>query len=785
MVSNRRALLALFAIGLGCAVACGRRVDPSPFNVVLVTLDTTRADRLGVYGGQAVPTPNLDGIAMQGTRFADAIAAAPLTLPSHCSMLTGNYPFRHGVRHNGAYRLPPSALTLAERLGEAGFRTGAFVGAFVLDASFGLEQGFETYSGVSSNSAQADFLRPADLQRPAGAVNESALEWIDSIADQRFFAWVHYYDPHHPYAPPEVPGGALHGTGYDREISYVDLSFGRLVDHLREQNLLDRTLLIVVGDHGESLGSHGERTHGIFLYEAAVRVPFFVRAPGLVPEGAVYRAPVSVADVAPSVLDLLGLPELEGVDGRSLFRGPGRLAKEDDARLVYAETWMPRIEFGWQELTMVRDGRHKYIRAPRPELYDLANDRAEAANLLESDRGAASAMSDFLDSLLASSDAADGFAAAPALSRDDLAKLQSLGYLGGGTLERAPEGSDGSLPDPKDRISEAVQLEAAHHALERGELPEALEEFGRVLLENPGNHSALLGRARVLLRRGELAAAEEAANRALAAAGSDPASPAALLDNARNLLATALALDGRYADAEAVLPATPGGGERAERARSRVALLLAAAKNREEAKAIVDLAVGRNPTDPWAWAARIEYAVKVGDATMAEEASDRLGRLGPAAAPAFIDVGKYAQDSGDLALALRLFENANRVQPDHPDVVGYLGTARLAAGDLSGAQQAFEKVRALRSDDPRVPMYLANIALLRDDEEKAKALIDEALRIDPQFLPPLLNHARWLAGRGRRAEAIEVAESALRRRPGDANAETLLRELRTTPPGGS
>jgi arylsulfatase A-like enzyme/Tfp pilus assembly protein PilF len=733
-----------------------------------VTLDTTRADHIGVYGGEAVATPNLDAIAAEGTRFADAIATAPLTLPSHSSMFTGSYPFRHGVRHNGAYRLPPSSVTLAERLRDAGFRTGAFVGAFVLDASFGLEQGFETYSSVSSDAALADFARPAELQRPAAAVNASALRWFDSVAEERFFAWIHYYDPHHPYAPPEEPGRALQGTGYDREISYVDSCFGDVVAYLNARNLLDRTLLVVVGDHGESLGSHGEQTHGIFLYEPSLRVPFFARAPGLVPDGAVYNSPVSVADVAPTVLGLLELPALADVDGRSLFHG-----REDSDRLVYAETWMPRIEFGWQELAMVRGLRFKYIRAPQAELYDLDADREEASNLSDLDRDRAADLSERLDELLATG--VDDVDAAHPLSADTLAKLQSLGYLDGGSLRRNAGSGDAALPDPKDRIAEAVELEASHHALEHGDLALALEGFDRVLLDNPQSHSALLGRARVLLRTGELAAAEETAERALAAAGSDPAAPQALADNARKLLASVLALSGHHEEAEVMLPRAP---DDEAGPRSPVAALLAGAKNRDDARAIVDLAARRNPTDPWAWAGRIEYAVKVADSALFEEAVDRLAGLGPTAAPAFIDVAKHAQDRGDLPLALSLFEEAFRALPDHPDVVGYLGTARLAAGDLAGAVEAFEQVRTLRPEDPRVPLYLANIALLRDDEPEAKRLIDEALRIDPGFLPPLLNHARWLAERGRRAEAIEVAESALRRRPGDAQVEALLRELR-------
>jgi arylsulfatase A-like enzyme len=386
MRGSSRLLASLLAAHAAILSACGPAADPATFHVVVVTLDTTRADRIGAFGGEAVPTPNLDRASLEGVRFTQAISTNPLTLPAHTSMFTGRYPFRHGVRHNGAYRVPADEVTLAEWLGDHGFRTAAFVGAFVLDASFGLDQGFQTYSGVDTDGASADFLRPASMQRTADAVNQSFFEWLDSFTEGRFFAWVHYYDPHHPYSPPELAGVDLQGTGYDREISFVDHQFGQLIAGLEQRRILDRTLLVVIGDHGESLGDHGENTHGIFLYEPAVHVPFAVRAPGLVAGGATFASPVSVADVAPTVLGLLRLPPLAAADGRSLFETNGKLVDEDFGRRVYAETWMPRIELGWSELAMLRGDRHKFVRAPRRELYDLVDDPGERSNLADVDR---------------------------------------------------------------------------------------------------------------------------------------------------------------------------------------------------------------------------------------------------------------------------------------------------------------------------------------------------------------------------------------------------------------
>jgi arylsulfatase A-like enzyme/Flp pilus assembly protein TadD len=769
--SQQKGLLRLFscASALATIAGCNRPTpEPREWNVVVVTLDTTRADRIGAFGGKAVPTPSLDRAAAEGTRFLDAVSPVPLTLPAHTSIFTGQYPFHHGVRHNGTFHVPPSAVTLAERLRDVGFRTGAFVGSFVLDASFGLDQGFETYSGVSAGEASADFLRPSEIERNGAAVNAAALPWIDAQEGRRFFAWIHYYDPHHPYAPPSDPSLALQGTGYDREISYVDHCFGELVAHLKEKGLLDRTLLVVAGDHGESLGAHGESYHGVFLYEPAVHVPLLFRAPGLVPGHESYRAPVSLIDLAPTVLSLLGLSPFDKADGTALFDAAHRLAAEKPHRVVFGETWLPRIELGWSELWMARDARHKYVRAPRPELYDLETDPSEASNLFENEPEIGGEMGEALDTAMSDAVAEDS-AARNELSPQELAKLQSLGYLRGGGA--APTGPGGSLPDPKDHIAEATRLQEAGERLDRGELDTALSMFREVIEKSPGNHTALQLKARALLRKGDLPAAEDASLVALAAAGADPSCPVALADNARALLATVLSLEGRREEAARALRSEGG------KAASPAGVLMAAAKNQDDARAILKLALDHRPQDVWTWAAAEEFARRTGDSTGAAAAQQRLRGMGPEAASALVDAGARAQDAGDLHRAIALFETALSVRPHHPDVLGYLGTARLAAGDLAGAERAFLEVRSLRPADPRAPMYLANVALIRGDEAAAKARIDEALRLAPQFVPPLLDYARWLARKGRNDEAIAVARSAVARRPGDAGAIALVEQL--------
>jgi arylsulfatase A-like enzyme len=254
---------------------CSKPADPDLFSVVLVTLDTTRADRIGAYGSTAVPTPSLDRIAGEGVLFQEAISQVPITLPSHSSILTGRYPASHGVRHNGLFRLPEGEETLAETLKRQGFNTAAFIGAHVLNAGYGTDQGFDVYNDMDSGTEG----RPGGkAERNADQVNAQVFQWLEEVdKEDRIFLWVHYYDPHSPYTPPEDSGRQLQGKLYNREISYIDACFGDLLNRLEQDGRLDTTLLVVVGDHGESLGEHRELTHGIFLYEAAVKVPFLMR----------------------------------------------------------------------------------------------------------------------------------------------------------------------------------------------------------------------------------------------------------------------------------------------------------------------------------------------------------------------------------------------------------------------------------------------------------------------------------------------------------------------------
>lgn len=375
---NRRWIgyLALFSLMAGGTVWYVR--SPRPFNVLLITLDTTRADRLGCYGYSHARTPVLDRLAQQGVLFERAYAPVPLTLPSHASMLTGLYPPEHGLHNNGQAALPQGLPTLATQLLAAGYETGAFVAAFVLDRKFGLQRGFQTYD---DDLSQADPSLHGHHQYRAGSlVIDAALNWLRPRTQQPFFCWVHLFDPHYPYLTHEDRfASQFQDRPYDAELAYVDEQLGRLIAMLQESGALEHTVIVVVGDHGESLGEHGEQAHSMTVYDATLRVPLLVVSPEEARPGHRVAEPVSLVDLTPTLLDRLGLrplPEASGRSVRAALRG-----EPVTARPCYAETDEPYHTGHWSPQRALITPQWKYIRSPRAELYDLLADPQELRNL--------------------------------------------------------------------------------------------------------------------------------------------------------------------------------------------------------------------------------------------------------------------------------------------------------------------------------------------------------------------------------------------------------------------
>jgi arylsulfatase A-like enzyme len=472
-------------------------------NLVVVTLDTTRADRLGCYGAADAETPVLDRLARDGIRVAHAIAPVPITLPSHASLFTGLDPITHGVRMNAEFRLAPGQTTLAEVLAARGWDTAAFVSAFVLDARFGLAQGFATYDAAMPKPDGAVF--PAGtVERSARGTTDAAIAWLARRASAApFFLWVHYFDAHAPYAPPPDLATRFGDRAYDAEIAAVDRELGRLLDAVGTRG---RTTTLVVGDHGESLGEHGELTHGVFVYDATVRVPMILRLPDAAVRGVVDDRVVALVDVVPTLLDLYGIERPGPTDGVSLVG-----TAPDPTRAVYLESLTPHLDFGWAPLHALRRRGDKYVAAPRPEYYDLRSDPAEAQPRT-GDQPRARDLATALEGRLAAAPyavrAAAALQAAPrarGLVEADRERLEALGYLAGA----GPDGS-GAGADPKDKIHIANAVIETNAALAAGDVERARAMLEPMAAAEPRDRSILHALAKTYLRLGRTRDAERA-----------------------------------------------------------------------------------------------------------------------------------------------------------------------------------------------------------------------------------------------------------------------------------
>jgi arylsulfatase A-like enzyme/Tfp pilus assembly protein PilF len=439
---------------------------------------------LACYGNPRVKTPNIDRMAEEGVLFENATTVVPLTLPAHSSIFTGTFPMYHGVRDNGGYYLDPEQITLAESLKEQGYATGAFVAAFVLDSRWGLHQGFDRYFD-DFDLAKYETVSLDSVQRRGDEVLAEALGWMDSAREGPFFSWIHLYDAHTPYEPPE-PFLSQYGTApfarYDGEVGYVDSLMGELMSWLEEKKLVDSTIVIFLGDHGEGLGQHRETSHGYFIYDATTHVPFILKAPSRRLRGRRVEAQVRVVDLMPTLLELVGAEIPAPVQGESLV--DLATGGTDDLGLVaYSESYYPRNHYGWSELKSLRDGALHYIAAPRPELFDLAEDPKQQNNLAPKRARTVRQFQDTLDQMLDRYSAEGVEDQAPVtLDAETQAQLAALGYLGGPSKIKIDP--DKPLADPKDKIKLFNLIKRAGGDSSEGRLDEALAKIQSVLAED-------------------------------------------------------------------------------------------------------------------------------------------------------------------------------------------------------------------------------------------------------------------------------------------------------------
>jgi len=662
-------------------------------NLVLVTLDTVRADHLGAYGDAAAETPWLDRLAREGVRGARVSSQVPLTLPSHATILSGLLPPHHGLRNNGAGTLPEGTATLATHLAAAGYRTGAFVGAFVLDHRFGLGHGFGVYDDEIVRDPGAGTVLEAE--RPGREVMDRALAWLAAAAPddpkgpagQPFFLWVHLYDAHAPYTPPRAWSERHPERPYDGEISEVDAQVGRLLQELERRGLAGSTVVAVAADHGEGLGEHGEQTHGLLLYEPTLHVPLLLRGPGL-PAGTVIQTPLSLVDLAPTLTGLLGhpLPAPAGrpLDGRDLSAAL-RAGTEPPPADVYAETRYPAI-FGWSPLAALRRRELKYIAAPQPELYDLAQDPGETRNL-----GKRTDPADQTDR----TDQKTGFAArlaeieagaveAPrgAPDAETRARLASLGYAAGSPPPpRRVEPGASSAPDPRRMVDLFQRYEQAHNQLKGGEVAPALAALAELVAADPGNPVFRGELARAYRERGELGRAVPLYRQAAADAPDDP--------EAWYNLASALQEAGEAGEARTALeralhldPARP-------EAHNTLALALLAEQKPEEALRELQAAVALDPRDAMALNNLGNVLRGTGRLDEAEQAYRRAVAAAPRYAEPLNGLGTLEVERNRPAAALTFFDRALVLAPSYHEVRLNRGIALQEAGEREAAAAAY------------------------------------------------------------------------------------------------
>lgn len=476
-------------------------LKPSNLNVLFITLDTTRADHIGCYGYTQAQTPNIDRLAAEGILFQNATAQAPLTLPSHSSIFTGSYPFYHGVRDNGGFYLEKEHITLAETLKEEGWLTSAFIAAFVLDSRWGLDQGFDHYYD-NFDFAKYKKISLASVQREGGEVIQAFFEWFEKNPQKRFFSWIHLYDPHTPYNPPEPFKSRYNGQPfglYDGEIAYTDFLIGKVLDKLKKHDVYKNTVIVIVGDHGESLGEHHEDTHGFFIYDAAVSVPLIIKIPSFRPQGKRISFQVQNMDIMPTICELLNVSVPDTVQGRSFL--PLLIDKKlKSEQPAYSETYYPRYHYGWSELKSLRTSKYKFILAPRPELYDLDSDPGEKKNIYYDKKSVADKFAHELKALEEEMSRKDIEDKGPRqLDQDALEKLRTLGYIGGFTSRSRSDEKD-NLGDPKDKIILFNKIKVAQGAAANREYGLALEKLGEVIDEDPEILEARNVRATIFLK---------------------------------------------------------------------------------------------------------------------------------------------------------------------------------------------------------------------------------------------------------------------------------------------
>jgi arylsulfatase A-like enzyme/Flp pilus assembly protein TadD len=665
------------------------RGAPDKPNVILITIDTLRSDYLGCYGNRKIETPTLDGLANDGTLFERAYCQAPMTPPSHASILTGTYPPTHGVRDFTSGRLRAGFPTLATMLKKNGYATAAFVSAYVLDSVWGLNQGFDLYYDRFT-PREFQGVNPGNVQRKAGETIGLVLDWLNRGVRKPYFLWVHLYDPHHDYNPPEPFHSRYASDLYGGEVAYADHELGRLIRALKQRGDYDSSLIVATSDHGEAFGEHGEYEHGFFVYSATTHIPLIVKPPSLTGK-TVRRVPdlVTTVDIAPTVLQVTQTPADTRVpmQGESLLNRI--LGKASAPEFSYSETLYPRDTFGWSDLFSYMEGNYKYIEAPHPELYNLSTDPQEKVNLLDKQKATASSLRQKLDRLKQRLKPPGNAGNDAVRDSQKIEALRSLGYVGVSVPAR--RNARGVLADPKDKIQVFNKVLLALQASDAGALAKSNALLTDVIREDPGLFIAHYSLGVNRLKAGEYQQALSDLDRAL------------LLNPAFDLTemnrANALSHLGKMDEAIAILQKLLRENPSRLEARRQLALMYSREKDFAHAIETYSQILSDRPGDP--------------------QASKFLGI-------AQVEAGQYEAGSATLQKAI---ENG----ADDAMVHNFMGIAQANSGQLDNAIASYRKALTIKNDYQQARLNLTFSLLKAGKNDEARKEFTILCRTDPQL----------------------------------------------------
>ncbi len=692
-------------------------------NVLLITFDATRGDHMDWASGRKDVTPMLDALVARGTWFKADITAQPLTLPSHTSIMTGLYPYHHGVRNNGTYIVPPDAVTLAERLKDAGYQTHGIVSAFVLDSQFGLDQGFDSYDDDLSGGPEQKMFMFKEVRADRTAAR--AVQWLTDVWNHQdpFFMWVHFFDPHADYEPPADIAARFPGDPYTGEIAFADRELGRVIKELDDRGQLDNTIIVFTSDHGEGLGEHGEDTHGLFVYDSTTHVPLVFKGPG-VPAGGRVDDVVRSVDIVPTVLDLLGLAIPDGLDGQSLvpvWHG------DTSPRVAYTETLVPRLSFGWSEVRALRADQWKVVDAPRDEVYDMATDPHELHDLAATQAGSGEPLLLFNDMTrrVAEDPFAQGSQAPSTMDSATRAKLAALGYV-----SDAPK-TTGPLADPKDRLPFWKRFQKGQDLLRLKRYDEAEATIRALVNDDPGNVLAL----------GSLANALSRLDRA---------------DDALAVYRTMISLDPTYDTAWL-------GAARVLRSKDQYA----------EAETMVRQVIAREPNNPDGYVGLGDVFLDQNRYPESEQAFRQALLIDPHASLASAGLGNCLNRAGRLDEAFAVLSKAAAADPSDHALTYNLGVVTERKGDLKGAMTLYQRAVALDDEHSMSWNNLGNLLERQGRHAEAITNIRKAHELDADNVEATYNLGALLVLYGSAAEAIPLLDAAMAQQPGIGRAVEL------------